>query len=186
MVAVEDERWLAGAVWYDRLSVWAWIKQSNKFMTLTGRDVVTELPRVRRWYRKGDADRRSTNKGQQKEAVNLGGRPELFRTLPALSVHHLRILSMSALGTPVQDDLQPQPQDHQLQVQQQQLADNLQPGQLHNGDAQAQVSESGRKRESPFASVPSVHDLYLSPDNSQSPFSPEGLRRLSRGKDAVL
>ncbi|KAI0095219.1 hypothetical protein BDY19DRAFT_74646 [Irpex rosettiformis] len=50
---------------------------------------------------------------------------------------------MSALGTPVQDDLQPQPQDHQLQIQQQQLADGLQHQQLHNGDGQ--VSESGRK-----------------------------------------
>ncbi len=58
---------------------------------------------------------------------------------------------MSALGTPVQDDLQPQPQDHQLQIQQQQLQDGLQQQQLHNGDGQNQVSESGRKRESPCA-----------------------------------
>ena len=58
---------------------------------------------------------------------------------------------MSALGTPVQDDLQPQTQDHQLQIQQQQLADGLQQQQLHNGDGQGQVSESGRKREFLYA-----------------------------------
>ena len=78
-----------------------------------------------------------------------------------LSVHHLRPLSMSALGTPVQDDLQPQPQDHQLQVQQQQLTADLQSQQLHNGDPPSSVQESGRKRESPNSTA---QCLQLSPD----------------------
>lgn len=86
---------------------------------------------------------------------------------------------MSALGTPVQDDLQPQPQDHQLQ---QQLAQDLQQQQLHNGDGSSSVAESGRKRESTVVDRP---PLPAQPDDSQSPLSPEGLCRLSRGKDAV-
>ncbi|KAI0347966.1 hypothetical protein BDW22DRAFT_1404043 [Trametopsis cervina] len=56
---------------------------------------------------------------------------------------------MSALGTPVQDELQPQGQDHQLQVQQQQLTNDLQQQQLHNGDGTQQVSESTRKPKAP-------------------------------------